>query len=162
VDARNSHCSYKDDTLACWNSTLEFFERVLLAQMRHYIAVQINIDQWHRRHTKPYAPDYEKMKAAAEQSFEAHLLDDPQDEVLNATTVKAVVDALIDRVAQNNRLINWIPHYSCPMPCEHKYSVWRNLFIVSTLLNVCLIIAVVPFVRRMSKSDASEALIGRG
>lgn len=92
------------------------------------------------------------------------------------TTVHDVVVALVDRVAsQSDHIISWVPHYrydpgltarislylllSCPLPCEHKYSVWRNLFIVSAILNLCLLIAVLPFIRRMAKNDASEALI---
>ncbi|KAH7731121.1 Prps1l1 protein [Aphelenchoides avenae] len=146
-----------DHDLSCWNSTLEFFERVLLAQMRHYVAVQINIDQWHRRHTKPYKMDFEKVKEDALASFQARV--EPED-VLNMTTVHDVVVALVDRVAsQSDHIISWVPHYSCPLPCEHKYSVWRNLFIVSAILNLCLLIAVLPFIRRMAKNDASEALI---
>ncbi|RCN51525.1 hypothetical protein ANCCAN_02191 [Ancylostoma caninum] len=49
----STHCSLDDDDLSCWNTTLNFFSKVLIGQLRHYIAVQVDIDQWHRRHGKP-------------------------------------------------------------------------------------------------------------
>lgn len=48
--------------MECWNRTLEFFERLLLGQMRHYVAVQMNIDQWRRRHVEHYTPEFEYRK----------------------------------------------------------------------------------------------------
>lgn len=32
-----------DGDLTCWNRTLQFYEKILLAELRHYVAVQINI-----------------------------------------------------------------------------------------------------------------------
>lgn len=69
-----SHCSYKDADLSCWNATLGFFEHVLLGHMRHYVAVQMNIDQWHRRHQKPhYSPDFEGMRNRSVSTLGKHI-----------------------------------------------------------------------------------------
>uniref|UniRef100_A0A1I7YGN4 KASH domain-containing protein n=1 Tax=Steinernema glaseri TaxID=37863 RepID=A0A1I7YGN4_9BILA len=156
----SSHCRVDDPTLECWDKTLAFFERVLLGQLRHYIAVQINIDQWHRRHDHHYEMDFEKVKQNAIVSMEAHL---EEEDLVNATTVEAVMGPMIDRVKdESSEEISWVPHFSCPLPCEHRSVVWRNLFIASMVLNVCLAIAVVPFIVQMVKHDnahASESLI---
>uniref|UniRef100_A0A915DG60 Uncharacterized protein n=1 Tax=Ditylenchus dipsaci TaxID=166011 RepID=A0A915DG60_9BILA len=154
----SSHCSYRDDTLECWNKTLHFFEHLLLGQMRHYVAVQMNIDQWRRRHIHPYTPEFELSKQMSITSMKSHL--QPED-IVNSTTVELVVGALVDLAAmQSTGNITWMPHYSCPIPCEYRFFVWRNLFIASSILNVLLLIAILPFVKRMTRSDASEALIG--
>ena len=64
-----SHCAFEDDTLECWNKTLQFFERILLGQMRHFIAVQINIDQWHRRHDHVYVNDFNRTIAESNKAM---------------------------------------------------------------------------------------------
>ncbi|KAI1724674.1 hypothetical protein Ddc_05921 [Ditylenchus destructor] len=154
----SNRCSYHDEDLHCWNKTLEYFERLLLGQMRHYVAVQMNIDQWRRRHVVPYSPEFELSKHLSITAMKSHL---QHDDIVNATTVEVVVDALVDLAAmQSNHTITWVPHYSCPIPCEYRFTVWRNLFIASCILNFLLLVAVLPFIRRMSKNDASEALIG--
>uniref|UniRef100_A0A914CLJ5 Uncharacterized protein n=1 Tax=Acrobeloides nanus TaxID=290746 RepID=A0A914CLJ5_9BILA len=90
--------------------------------------------------------------------MEQHLTNDY--DLLSNTTIRTVVTAIFDRISSKySKDISWVPHYSCPLPCEHKFTVWRNLFIISSILNVCLIVVVVPFARRMAKNDANEALI---
>ncbi|KAE9414536.1 hypothetical protein Angca_001825, partial [Angiostrongylus cantonensis] len=37
----STHCSLDDHNLSCWNSTLNFFSKVLIGQLRHYITVQV-------------------------------------------------------------------------------------------------------------------------
>jgi hypothetical protein len=59
----STHCSYHDKDITCWSKNLDFFEKVLLGQIRHYISVQINIDQFHRRHDgENYKPDFVGMR----------------------------------------------------------------------------------------------------
>jgi hypothetical protein len=153
----SSHCSYEDDTLECWNKTLEFFERILLGQMRHYIAVQINIDQWHRRHDTKYFTDFDPVVAESNKTMQSYLI---KDDVLDPGTISNVVVALMRRVKlESNKMISWVPHFTCPIPCEYKYSIWKNLFIVSAILNVCLLFVIFPFVRRMSRKHKTETLI---
>jgi len=157
VKGCSSHCSYEDATLECWNKTLSFFEELLLAQMRHYIAVQVNIDQWHRRHDKHYVHDFTKVAADANASIHKYL--SPED-VLPLDVVSDVVKILIERVAvYSTDQINRIPYYSCPLPCEHFYSVWRNLFIVSVVLNIALALVVIPFAKRMARREPDESLM---
>ncbi|KHJ81471.1 hypothetical protein OESDEN_18843 [Oesophagostomum dentatum] len=36
----STHCSLDDEDLTCWNTTLNFYSKVLIGQLRHYIAVQ--------------------------------------------------------------------------------------------------------------------------
>ncbi len=65
-----------------------------------------------------------------------------------------MVDALIDRVSVvSNRTISWVPHLQCPLPCEYRYNTWRNLFIVSLLLNIGLLVAAIPYVIALSRRD---------
>ena len=141
--------------------------------MRHYIAVQVNIDQWHRRHDKHYVHDFTKVAADANASIRKFLfiyelvislgISDkylsPED-VLPLDVVSDVVKILIERVAvYSTDQINRIPYYSCPLPCEHFYSVWRNLFIVSVVLNIALALVVIPFAKRMARREPDESLM---
>ncbi|VDO37798.1 unnamed protein product, partial [Brugia timori] len=43
VKGCSSHCSFHDGNLTCLNGSLEFYERLLLAQMKHFVAVQMHI-----------------------------------------------------------------------------------------------------------------------
>ncbi|KAE9556414.1 hypothetical protein FO519_000299 [Halicephalobus sp. NKZ332] len=153
----SSHCSYQDSTLECWNKTLDFFEKVLLGQMRHYIAVQINIDQWHRRNDKHYVTNFSRVIDEANSTLQKYVND---ADVLSRSVVYDVARTLIQRVANvSTGQISWIPHYSCPLPCEHFYSVWRNLFIVSVVLNIALALVVIPFAKRMARREPDESLM---
>lgn len=154
----SNRCSYKDSSLQCWNTSLLFFEKILLGQMTNYVAVQMNIDQWARRHKKPYSEDFADAKKRSIKSMESML---HEGDILNKQTIETVVDALVDLAAQqsNHTMLTWMTHFQCPIPCEHRYTVWRNLFILSTILNVCLFICVLPLVRRMHGGESSEPLI---
>jgi hypothetical protein len=136
---------------------LEFFERILLGQMRHYIAVQINIDQWHRRHDKHYVTNFDQVIAESNNTMQSYLT---EKDVIDSDTISTVVNTLIKRVSlQSKEEISWAPHFTCPIPCEYKYSIWKNLFIVSAILNICLLFVIFPFIRRMSRKQKTEALI---
>uniref|UniRef100_A0AC34GPS9 Uncharacterized protein n=1 Tax=Panagrolaimus sp. ES5 TaxID=591445 RepID=A0AC34GPS9_9BILA len=157
VSGCSTHCAYSDDSLSCWNKTLEFFERILLGQMRHYIAVQINIDQWHRRHDSHYNSHFEQAIVESNNTMQALIT---ENDVIDSETVSVVVQTLIRRVQrESNKMISWVPHFICPIPCEYKYSIWKNLFIVSAILNICLLFVIFPFIRRMSRKQKTEALI---
>lgn len=142
--------------------------------MRHYVAVQMNIDQWRRRNK--HVPYISKFKEAKELSIssmsqllfagvegenkafipESHL---QENDIVNETTVELVVTALVDLAAlQSNHTITWTPHYSCPIPCEYRYTVWRNLFIASTILNICLFLAVVSPSTQLKYPVVTEAV----
>ncbi|KAJ1363261.1 hypothetical protein KIN20_023089 [Parelaphostrongylus tenuis] len=69
VSGCSTHCAVEDDDLSCWNSTLNFFTRVLIGKLRHYTAVQVDIDQWHRRHGKPEGQDMGLLASEIEKSF---------------------------------------------------------------------------------------------
>uniref|UniRef100_A0A7E4ZPT5 Uncharacterized protein n=1 Tax=Panagrellus redivivus TaxID=6233 RepID=A0A7E4ZPT5_PANRE len=155
----STHCSFEDDSLTCWNKTLEFFERLLLGQMRHYVAVQINVDQWHRRHDKHYTEDFGKVREQSTARIQSYLME--KDELITPKIVKTVVSVLVERIkSESSEKISWVPHFSCPLPCEHKYNTWRNLFIVSVVLNICLAAIVIPYAKRMARRDGAEILIG--
>jgi len=147
----SSHCSVDDRShLECWNRTRTFYERLLASFTRHYIAVQVNIDQWHRRHDTPYVQDMAKVKEEANQSF----LVEKDGELLTEKVITELVETLIDRVSNvSDRTISWVPHLECPLPCEYRSNTWRNLFIVSMLLNVGLVVAAVPYVVTLSRKD---------
>ncbi|CAD5220373.1 unnamed protein product [Bursaphelenchus xylophilus] len=105
----SSHCSYKDDDLTCWNTTLGFFEHLLLAHMRHYVSVQMNIDQWNRRHQKPYNPDFDGMRERSITKLLSYLR---EDDVITESTVRTVITELMEQVSErSDHLISWTPHY---------------------------------------------------
>ncbi|KAI6187619.1 hypothetical protein M3Y98_00263800 [Aphelenchoides besseyi] len=159
----STHCTYKDGDLRCWEKNQIFFEKLLLGQMRHYIAVQINIDQFRQRHEKEaYKPDFDGMRDESIKRISSYLT--PEDYVTTSTIKTVVHEArkmlLMQRVEnKSQKAISWIPHYSCPLPCEYRFNSWRNLFIASMIINVCLGVAVVPYVYNASKRDSSEALL---
>ena len=156
----SNHCSYKDSSLECWNNTLVFFEKILLGQMRNYVAVQMNIDQWKRRHLPDYKEDFEEAKRHSIQTMKTQL--HPVHDVINENTIEAIVDTLVDLAArQSNHSLTWMPHFQCPIPCEHRFTVWRNLFILSSILNVCLLVSILPLMKRLHGNESSEALINR-
>uniref|UniRef100_A0A183DIN2 Protein CASP n=1 Tax=Gongylonema pulchrum TaxID=637853 RepID=A0A183DIN2_9BILA len=65
------------------NQSLHFFEQLLLAQMRHFVAVQINVDQWYRRHMKDFYRNYTQVKEDEVAKLAAEL--DP-DEIIDRET----------------------------------------------------------------------------
>ncbi|KAF7638900.1 Pribosyltran_N domain-containing protein [Meloidogyne graminicola] len=119
---------------------------------------KVKIDQWERRNKKNYSEDFENAKKRSIKTMESLL---HNDDILNKKTIETVVNALVNLAAQqsNHSMLTWMPHFQCPIPCEHRYTVWRNLFILSTILNVCLFICVLPLVRRMHRGESSEPLI---
>ncbi|VDO44544.1 unnamed protein product [Haemonchus placei] len=147
----STHCALNDDDLSCWNSTANFFTKLLIGQLRHYIAVQVDIDQWHRRHGKPDGQDMDTVAASIEESFfnELH----PKDILTNTTVIK-VAKVLSDRIRDvSDHVITWVPHFQCPVPCEYRYNNYKNLFIASMVLNICLVLAVIPFMIRLIRHE---------
>ncbi|KAK5980948.1 hypothetical protein GCK32_003567 [Trichostrongylus colubriformis] len=148
----STHCALNDDDLSCWNSTANFFSKVLIGQLRHYIAVQVDIDQWHRRHGKPQGQDMDSVAASIEQSFLREL--HPKDILTNTTVIK-IAEVISDRIRNiSDHVITWVPHFQCPVPCEYRYNNYRNLFIASMILNVCLVLAVIPFMVRLIRNES--------
>lgn len=86
----------EDKDLSCWNETLKFHERILLTHMRNFIAVQVNIDQWHRRNK---TQDNTTMYAAGNASISAMSARVRDQEFITNDTVRIVVQALMDRVS---------------------------------------------------------------
>lgn len=159
VEGCSSHCSPFDSDLACLNQTLQFYERLLLAQMRHFVAVQINIDQWYKRHMKHYHRNYTEIK---EEEIAKLTADLEPDDVIDEHTINAVVSALIDRVEEESEALETrVPHFNCPLPCEYRYTMWREVFIASAVLNVLLVLAVIPFIISVIRSDVPEPLVRR-
>ncbi|KAL6728792.1 hypothetical protein Aduo_010528 [Ancylostoma duodenale] len=143
----STHCSLDDNDLSCWNSTLNFFSKVLIGQLRHYIAVQVDIDQWHRRHGKPDGQDMDKVASQITYSFLRELK--PKDILLD-TTVTQVAKVLSGRIRNvSDHVITWVPHFQCPIPCEYRRNNFRNLLIASMILNVCMVLVVIPFIVRL-------------
>ncbi|KAK6740570.1 hypothetical protein RB195_008803 [Necator americanus] len=129
----STHCALNDDDLTCWNTTLNFFSKVLIGQLRHYIAVQVDIDQWHRRHGKPGGQDMDLVASEIETSFLSEL--QPKD-ILQKSTVTQVAKILSDRIRNvSDHVITWVPHFQCPIPCEYRRNNYRNLLIASMILN---------------------------
>ncbi|VDK18518.1 unnamed protein product [Anisakis simplex] len=115
------------------------------------------LEEWHERHEEHYKPNYAALKKQAISQFSSALT---EDDLLNITTVSVIASALVDRVEQMSEgELSRSPHFSCPLPCEYRFGLWRNLFIASIILNVSLIFAVVPFIRSVIVHDNKEPLI---
>lgn len=75
--------------------------------------------------------------------------------------IATVVDVLMDNVEKGSETIETIiPHFTCPLPCEYRYDMWRNVFVASMTLNLLLVIAIIPFIVSLIKSDIPEQLVG--
>ncbi|VDM92725.1 unnamed protein product [Onchocerca ochengi] len=113
------------------------------------------MNQWHKWHSTHR--NYAEAKKEIIAEFSAHL--EPED-VIDTEVIATVIDVLMDKVEEESKKIETeIPHFSCPLPCEYRYDMWRNVFIASTVLNVLLILAVVPFIISLIKSDVPEPLV---
>ncbi|CAI4232487.1 unnamed protein product [Auanema sp. JU1783] len=137
-------CSTKDSgDEGCWENTLQFYEQNLITYLRRYISVQINIDQWHRRHGQENGQDYTKLAADIKASFLAQRT--PND-ILSEDTVTKVSDVVNKRVtdlAQSSLAL--VPHFQCPASCSRTHNSALILFIISIVLNVVLLCAFPPF-----------------
>ncbi|KAM3724417.1 Chorismate synthase [Dirofilaria immitis] len=154
----SSHCSAYDGDLSCLNRSLQFYEHVLLAQMKHLIAVQIHIDQWYKWHGQHR--NYTQVREEIITKLSAKL--DPEEDVIDTNTIATVIDVLIEKVENESETIEAeIPHFSCPLPCEYRYDIWRNVFIASMFLNLLLVLAVIPFIISLIRSDVPEPLVRR-
>ncbi|MCP9258599.1 Zinc finger protein GLIS2-like protein [Dirofilaria immitis] len=152
----SSHCSAYDGDLSCLNRSLQFYEHVLLAQMKHLIAVQIHIDQWYKWHGQHR--NYTQVREEIITKLSAKL--DPEEDVIDTNTIATVIDVLIEKVENESETIEAeIPHFSCPLPCEYRYDIWRNVFIASMFLNLLLVLAVIPFIISLIRSDVPEPLM---
>ncbi|KAL4001776.1 hypothetical protein ACH3XW_0695 [Acanthocheilonema viteae] len=159
VKGCSSHCSPHDSDLTCLSGSLEFYERLLLAQMRHFVAVQMHIDQWYKWHSKYEHRNYTQTKEEIIAKLSAQLK--PED-VIDEETIATVIDVLIDNVEKGTEKIEAeIPRFTCPLPCEYRYDIWRNVFIASMTLNLLLIIAIIPFIVSLIRSDVPEQLVRR-
>lgn len=68
--------------------------------------------------------------------------------------IATVVDVLVDSVEKGTETIEErLPYFSCPLPCEYRYDIWRSVFVASMTLNFLLAIAVVPFIISLIRSD---------
>ncbi|VDN57982.1 unnamed protein product [Dracunculus medinensis] len=134
----SSHCSMHDIDLSCWNQTLNFYEQILFSQMKFYIAVQINIDRWHRRRFPKYVSNFSQIKLDTIHNLNSLVA---KGGIIDNNTIVTVVNALVDQVQKNSRTVeSHKTHIACPLPCEYKSKLWRYLFIASCALNILLAI----------------------
>ncbi|PAV59291.1 hypothetical protein WR25_18425 [Diploscapter pachys] len=132
-----------------------------VGQLRHYLAVQIDIDQWHRRHGQPKGQDYDKLASDTQAALLKQL---GEHDILSEETIKEVSKSLTDRIKSLalNDSFTMVPHFQCPLPCEYNKKMYLQLLIASLVLNACILIAVVPFAIRVMRQEAQwkrESLI---
>ncbi|CAD6188281.1 unnamed protein product [Caenorhabditis auriculariae] len=159
VEGCSNRCSVEDNNLKCWNSASQFYEQTLLGSMRSYISILIGIDQWHRRHGLDDGINLTKIGLEKSRFLSGFL---EEDDVLDSDVLGFM--RLLTARAQNmsTEVLSSIPHYQCPFPCEYRHDMYRNLFIASMVLNVCLLLTVVPFVVKLMRQEnewAKETLI---
>ncbi|CEF67057.1 Hypothetical protein SRAE_2000172200 [Strongyloides ratti] len=137
-----SNCSVDSNGRTCLNKLLSFVENDIVSQIRRYVAVQINIDQFHRRHKKNYKSDWDNVKKNSTLIMKENLL---KNDIISNNTISKIISILIDAVSgESNKIIIWTAHYSCPIECNQYNLSWRNVFISSIILNGGLIIGVFP------------------
>ncbi|CAJ0600403.1 unnamed protein product [Cylicocyclus nassatus] len=155
----SAYCSVGDGDVFCWNSTLSFFTKALIGQLRHYIATQVDIDQWYRRHGKPYGQDMKLVTSEIERTLLSQL--HPND-ILTYSTVLQVAKVVGERISSvSNHVITWVPHFQCPIPCEYHHHNFRDLLIASMILNVCLVLLAAPFtIRDVYEVNSRSNLFG--
>ncbi|MFH4978756.1 hypothetical protein AB6A40_005465 [Gnathostoma spinigerum] len=152
VEGCSNHCTLEDTSLTCWNRTLQFYEKILLSHAVSYIAVQLKIDQWRKRHTKNYATNFTFLREEAVRGLRSSL---ENEDILSAATVSSIVTALMDRIeAQHHSPQMLALHFQCPLPCEYRSNMWRNIFIASLIVNIGLLLAVSPFICSAIRTDS--------
>lgn len=76
--------------------------------------------------------------------------------------VGTIIDVLIDSVEKEAQEMEGpMPRFTCPLPCEYRYDIWRNVFVASMVLNFLLVIAIIPFLVSLIRSDVPEQLVRR-
>uniref|UniRef100_A0A0N4ZVF9 ribose-phosphate diphosphokinase n=1 Tax=Parastrongyloides trichosuri TaxID=131310 RepID=A0A0N4ZVF9_PARTI len=135
-------CSVESKDKDCFNNLLKYVERDVVTQIRHYVAVQINIDQFHRRHNKKYVENWESVKFNLTTSMENNLI---ENDIISKSSIQSIISLLVDAISgESNNIIIWTAHYSCPTNCNQFEFSWRNILICSILLNFGLFISILP------------------
>ncbi|VDM99106.1 unnamed protein product [Thelazia callipaeda] len=152
VDGCSSHCSIYDNDLSCLNRTLEFYELLLLEQLGNFIAVQISIDQWYKFHMKHVHRNYTELKEEVVAKLAAKLV--PED-IINEKTIETVMTTLFENVEEASESIEEIPYFSCPLPCEYRHNIWRNISCMDGLEKTCKqsLVEELSFLKSMYTSE---------
>uniref|UniRef100_A0A914CIG3 Uncharacterized protein n=1 Tax=Acrobeloides nanus TaxID=290746 RepID=A0A914CIG3_9BILA len=157
----SSHCTLNfDKTLLCWNRTLDFFEQVLLGQLKHYSVIQANRAKW--MYNRKWDVNYTKMR---DESI-ARLLSEPsidiEDEngIDNSQLLQNVIGSLIDNtqelVNSNKQLNHSNP---CPVACERDWDPFFLMFFISSAVNILLACLVLLFVWLLDRRDSKYSLM---
>uniref|UniRef100_A0A0N5CEI3 Transmembrane protein n=1 Tax=Strongyloides papillosus TaxID=174720 RepID=A0A0N5CEI3_STREA len=137
-----SNCVIDSNGKSCFDRLLNFVENDVVSQIRHYVAVQINIDQFHRRHNKSYESEWDAVKNNSTLTMGEKLL---ENDIVSKNTISQIVSTLIDAVSGESKdIIIWTAHYSCPITCNQYQLSWRNVFVCSIILNFGLLVGVLP------------------
>ncbi|CAJ0580764.1 unnamed protein product, partial [Mesorhabditis spiculigera] len=143
----NANCD-KDE--GCWQKTIQFYEKTLMAQLRGYVSVQVSIDQWMRRHGDKKGQDYAAALVEAQNSMNGRL--NPAGDVVDSSTISVVIKSLFDKISgYSDDKKSFIPHFQCPLPCGYRHDMYRNLFFASLFLNICLAVSLVPLIYKLGK-----------
>uniref|UniRef100_A0A914YVU6 Uncharacterized protein n=1 Tax=Panagrolaimus superbus TaxID=310955 RepID=A0A914YVU6_9BILA len=136
----SNRCTLEDSSLVCWNQTLSAFEHFLMDHMKFYVAVQTNIDQWHRRNDLNYSSNFIQMLSESNKSMQSYL---HKDDIIDSEMVSNIVTSLINSVEKkSSKIIDWVWHYSCPIPCSYFHDTYFMMFIASLIINIAFIFAM--------------------
>uniref|UniRef100_A0AC35FMJ0 Uncharacterized protein n=1 Tax=Panagrolaimus sp. PS1159 TaxID=55785 RepID=A0AC35FMJ0_9BILA len=136
----STKCTLEDSSLTCWNQTLTAFEHFLMDHMNFYVAVQTNIDQWHRRHDSNYSSNFKQMLSQSNKSMQSYI---HKDDIIDSEMVSNVVTSLMNAVEnKSTKSIDWVWHYSCPIPCSYFYDTYFMMFLASMFLNIAFLCAM--------------------
>uniref|UniRef100_A0A7E4W0G6 Transmembrane protein n=1 Tax=Panagrellus redivivus TaxID=6233 RepID=A0A7E4W0G6_PANRE len=163
-----SHCTLDfDKTLDCWNGTLHFYERVLLGNMRNYVAVQTNIARWRAANEVGFSgssSDYWSDAASTSVEHMKHI--DPlniEDEigVIHNSDMRHTVNALMEGAASAFASLQSSESdpstIICPFGCEHPWNPYYWMFLVSALCNLVLGGITMALVWCLDKRDTAQA-----
>jgi len=150
----SNFCSQQDDDSVCWSKTLDYYNDQLVSIAKNWIIVQIDIDQWKRRHEKSTTFDYD----GTFNSSVAGLGKFTDDKYVVSSMIQPLAKILVDQVnATSQAQMLAPPAFFCPLPCNYGSQMWLYLFIASLCVNLALILAVIPFVIRTEKRDRANS-----
>ncbi|KAE9547555.1 hypothetical protein FO519_009233 [Halicephalobus sp. NKZ332] len=160
----SSHCTLDfDKDLSCWNKTLNFYNHILVTQLRNYVATQISRANWSLN--KNYNFNY---SAAADATI-AHMKSiapgniEDEDGLIKPADYESIVRSLMTNV-QSETEKQFIQGKNqkdmtieCPIICEHGWDPFFWMFFISAGCNLFLGGVSMTLVWFLDRRDTRQA-----
>jgi len=143
----SNHCAQDDKDDTCWRKTEHYYDQNLISALNDWVTVQINIDQWNRRHDVSSPNDTDVVSRLSAES--------PSGSVVDATHLQEIAQLLMNltRTQSPSIITVGIPEFVCPTPCNYDSKLWEYLFIASILVNIAMLLVVIPFIIKSERRD---------